>query len=103
MIAYPNDFKLPTILTLAALPFVVIHWDRAACRARRKPAEAGDDSVFSEPSRDHFGMLAQRRDLPVAARLPARIAAGAGMLTGPVGVATVMRRRCGCMPTKPSR
>ena len=77
-------------------------------RHRRKNAEpcakSGSGDRLAKPTRSalrkllphHLRMLAQRRDRAVARSSPARIGAGAGIETGPLGEPTVMRRRCGC-------
>ena len=121
IMAYANDFMLLTVICVAVDPVRLC--DRLDGLAARQQGRSRGDGVKAvscsmparrasscfcslgprfrgdERSREllpHLlGMLAQRRNAPYL-RASSRIGAGAGYDTGPCGVSTLMRRRCGC-------
>ena len=124
MIAYLNDFKLLMVLTLAVIPLVLVigyratrggrrwqstrrRWSEAAlrsCPRKRDPGFCvwiiGSGSLLRGDERRKIlsGLsvcspsagIARSRVSPGSAPAPA-------YETGPLGVSTVIRRRCGCV------
>ena len=71
--------------------------DRRPAQSRSGRTRSINRYVALEFLPDHLRVLAERRHRAVErGSCPARCAAGAGRLTGPLGASTVMRRRCGC-------